>query len=137
MQTARPASSAGKIPSVCTASNAWQGFYSDRGFSGGRWRLENFPPPGIAPLTKPIGIVTWWGWHALPDNATGDCLKDPPIFTIRFYEYSDPNTSSVPKGFPNTDGQFLKEFTVTAIRTDAAAMAGAAVQVCRCLSRWR
>jgi hypothetical protein len=64
-------------------------FYSDLEFctapptTCARVRCEDFPPPGVPDLTRPIIGVIWRGLDA--DDNAGPCTKYPS-FRIRFYE---------------------------------------------------
>ncbi|MDD1716617.1 MAG: hypothetical protein LUQ01_06430, partial [Methanolinea sp.] len=78
-------------------------FYSDLNFcypeptTCVRVRCENFPPPGVADLTTPINVITWYG--VFVDDGSNGC---PPHeyyqFRIRFYEDENgtPKTPETP-----------------------------------------
>ncbi len=68
-----------------TTANTWQ--YSDRTlinqYGSGRIICESFPPPGQAPLTTPVGILSWHGTY-LNDSTSDGCTK-PHLFEVKFY----------------------------------------------------
>jgi hypothetical protein len=73
---------------TCRSTTWW--FYSDLDFchpaptTCKRVRCENFPPPGVPPLSEPIGRVTWIGLYV--DDVSSGCFQAEHLFRIQFYE---------------------------------------------------